>query len=456
MARSLFSDNPPPASAPLAERMRPRRLAEVAGQAHLLGEGGFLPRALAAGRIPSLLLWGPPGCGKTTLARLLAEEAGFAFHQLSAVMAGVKDVREVIEKARRLGQAGRRSLLFLDEIHRFHRGQQDALLPHVERGTIVLVGATTESPAHNVIGPLLSRCRVLELRPLEETALIGILRRAVEDPDRGLGAEPLDVSEEILEAVAREAEGDARRALTTLEIAADLARSRAKQGTEPARVERDDVLAAVQRRLIRGDRNADAHYDLASALIKSLRGSDPDAALYYLMRALECGEDPQFLLRRMIILASEDIGLADPRALEQAVAAAKGFDRVGLPEGSLLMAQAAIYLSIAPKSNAVIKARDDAARSVREGGNLAVPRELADASTGFARRHGRGEGYRYPHDEPGHHVGVDYLPEPLRGRTFYEPSDQGLEKRIQERLARLRTAVRSGGNPRKKPGPTEP
>jgi putative ATPase len=435
---SLFDSLPPP-GAPLSERMRPRRLDEVVGQDHLVGAEGFLRRSVGTRRLPSLILWGPPGSGKTTLARLLAREIGAELMPLSAVTSGVKDVRECVARARQLRDAGARAVLFVDEIHRFHRGQQDALLPHVEDGTVVLVGATTENPAHSVVSPLLSRCRVLTLQPLDEGALEQLLRRALADPDRGLDAAGLEVPDAVLTRIAEEAEGDARRALDTLEIAARLARARA--GEEEAGIGSDDVRQALQQRTLRADRRGDAHYDLASAFIKSLRGSDPDAALYYLMRMLEGGEDPRFLARRMIIFAAEDVGLADPRALQLAVSAAEGFERVGLPEGSLPLAEAALYLAVAPKSNRVIVARDAAARAAREHGSLPVPLALRDAHAGLSRSLGHGRDYRYPHDEPGHHAPVDYLPEALAGTRFYEPTEEGLEARVRERLERLREAV---------------
>jgi len=381
--------SPPPPDAPLPERMRPRRLAEVVGQEHLLGEDGFLRRALAAGALPSLILWGPPGTGKTTIARLLAAELGAEFEPLSAVTSGVKEVREVVARAERLRRAGRRVILFVDEIHRFHRGQQDALLPHVERGTVTLVGATTENPAHTVVAPLVSRCR-----------------------ERGLGGRGIEVPEDVLSAIAREADGDARRALVTLELAAELARARAGGGG-PARVTRDDVATAAQRRLLRADREGDVHYDLASAFIKAMRGSDPEAAVYWMMRMLESGVDPRFVARRMIILAAEDVGLADPRALVVAVAAAEALDRVGLPEATLPLAEAAIHLARAPKSNEVIRLRDWAQAAVREHGNLPVPTALRDAHSALSRSLGHGKGYRYPHDEPEGTPPMDYLPEGL-------------------------------------------
>jgi len=436
---------PPADDAPLAERMRPRTLGEVVGQAHLTGPDGFLNRAIAARRLASLILWGPPGTGKTTLARLLAAEAGYEFFALSAVHSGVAEVRQVVDAARKLRRARRRALLFLDEIHRFHKGQQDALLPHVEDGTITLVGATTENPAHTVVAPLVSRCRVLVLQPLGEEDLLAIVGRALEDAERGLGNQ-VSADHEVRQAIAIEADGDARRALTTLEIAASLAKER----PAPPGLTLDDVRLAAQKRLLRADRQGDQHYDLASAFIKSLRGSDPDAAVYYLMRMIESGEDPLFPARRMLIFAAEDVGLADPRALSVALAAAQAFERLGLPEGTLPLAQAALYLATAPKSNAVIVARDAAAAAARDRANLPIPAALRDSSAQLSRALGAGAGYRYPHDEPGHHAPVDYLPDDLAGTRYYEPSAEGEERAIAERLARWRKAVDDArGDPRR-------
>jgi putative ATPase len=420
--------------------MRPRTLDEVVGQPHLSGPDGFLRRAVAARRLPSLILWGPPGSGKTTLARLLAADAGYELFSLSAVTSGVAEVRQVVESARKLRRVRRRALLFLDEIHRFHKGQQDALLPHVEDGTLTLIGATTENPAHTVVAPLVSRCRVLVLRPLDEAALGALVRRALDDAERGL-AGAARAGEPVQRAIAAEADGDARRALTTLEIAAALAAARAAGAEGPAELTLDDVRLAAQQRLLRADRQGDQHYDLASAFITSLRGSDPDAAIYYLMRMIESGEDPLFPARRMLIFAAEDVGLADPRALGVALAAAQAFERLGLPEGTLPLAEAALYLATAPKSNSVIVARDAAAEAARARGNLPIPAALRDASAPLSQRLGAGAGYRYPHDEPEHHAPVDYLPSDLSGARYYVPSAEGDEQTIGARLARWREAV---------------
>ncbi len=423
--------------------MRPRALNEVVGHAPLVGPEGVLTRAASARRLPSIVFWGPPGTGKTTLARLLADAVGAELFSLSAVSSGVKEVRDVVDRARRVRAAGGTAVLFIDEIHRFHRGQQDALLPAVEDGTVTFIGATTENPAHTVVAPLVSRSRVLVLEPLTPHELQVVLRRALSDERSGLAGGDLEIGDDAVAEIAREADGDARRALGTLDLAVAIARSRAEGGD--VRVEVPDVRQAAQRRLLRADRQGDAHYDLASAFIKSMRGSDADAAIYYLMRMLEVGVDPRFAARRMTILAAEDIGLADSRALLVAVNAWDAFERLGLPEGSLPLAEAAIYLATAPKSASVIAARDAAAQAVREHGSLPIPDALRDGSAPLSRALGLGAGYRYPHDEPGHHVATRHLPAALHGTRFYEPSDQGAEGEIRRRLDAWRRAVDEQG-----------
>jgi putative ATPase len=419
---------------PLAERMRPRDLGEFLGQRHLLGPGRMIERAIEHGEIPSLVLWGPPGSGKTTLARILAARVGAEFVRLSAVLAGVKDVREAVEGAgERLRLHGRRTVLFIDEIHRFNKAQQDALLPHVEAGTIVTRGATTENPSFEVISPLLSRTKVVRLERLSDEDLVVLLRRALADGERGF-SDPADAGPEVLEAIAGQSDGDARRALNTLEVAHAIAPAVAGAKRIDLQVARE----ALQKRTLLYDRAGDEHYDVTSAFIKSLRGSDPDAAVYWMARMVEAGDDPIFLLRRMVIFAAEDVGLADPRALSVAVAALEAVRLVGLPEGVLPMTEAALYLALAPKSNTALTAYGAARDDVQRHGALPVPMHLRNAPTAMMKRMGWGEGYRYPHDFPEHHVREDYLPEELRGRRYYEPSSEGGEGELAERLRRLR------------------
>ncbi len=412
----------PAADAPLAERMRPRSLAEFVGQEHLLGADGPLGPVLTRGAsLPSLILWGPPGSGKTTLARLLAEHTALTFVPLSAVLAGVRELREEIARAE---QRTARTALFIDEIHRFNKAQQDALLPHVERGTVRLLGATTENPSFEVIPALRSRCRIFHLKALEEHVLGALVRRALADRERGLGARALEVEDAALELLTRLAQGDARGALGLLENAASRA---------AGRITRRDVEAAVETRLPHYDKGGEAHYDVISAFIKSMRGSDPDAAVYWLARMLEGGEDPRFVLRRMLIFASEDVGNADPLALAVTAGAAEAFDRVGLPEGRLILSQAVAYLACAPKSNASLLAIAAAEGAVREHGALEVPLHLRNAPTELMRREGYGKGYRYPHEFPEHFVAEQYLPDRLRDARFYHPSEQGAEAAQRDR-----------------------
>jgi putative ATPase len=400
--------------APLAVRVRPRRLEEFLGQQHVVGDGAALQLAIAEDRVASAIFYGPPGTGKTTLARIVAASTGAAFEERSAVSASVADVRAVIERAReRLGADGKRTILFLDEIHRFNKAQQDALLPAVETGLVVLIGATTENPYFEVNSALLSRCQVYTLEPLSYDDLAVVARRGAEE----LG---IVLPDALVELIARRAGGDARAALNILELAAQTA------GTEGTELEEHHVEDAARKRPLVYDKDGDAHYDSISAFIKSLRGSDPDAALYYLAAMLEAGEDARFIARRMVVLASEDIGNADPRALLVADAAAHAVEYVGLPEAQLNLAQAAIYLAEAPKSNAVIAALRAAQRDVGEHGALRPPKPLRDAHYRGAKKLGHGEGYIYPHSDP-RGFEVDHLPEELKGRKYYRPPGRGEE-----------------------------
>ena len=423
------------AAPPLLERMRPRSLDEVVGQSHLVGPDGPLRALSRSGQLPSLILWGPPGSGKTTLARLLATGAGARLVALSAVTAGVREVRQVVAEARSGARRGERTVLFLDEIHRFNRAQQDALLPHVESGALTLVGATTENPSFEVNAPLLSRCRVYRLRRLEAGDLVALCRRALADRERGLGQLGLDADEALLRALAEAADGDARRALGLLEAMADLHRIRLPERRSLA----PELLAEVAgSRVLLHDRDREEHHNLASAFIKSLRASDPDAALYYLARLLEAGDDPLFAARRMVIFASEDVGNADPAALPLALAACQAVERIGLPEGRIPLAQAATYLALAPRSKAAYRALGRAEEAVRRYGSQPVPLHLRNAPTGLMAREGHGAGYRDPHDETDAFVPDRNLPDAVPEEPWYQPVDRGAEAELARRLRRLR------------------
>ena len=437
MSLELFPrESPPPRkAAPLADRMRPRTLEEFVGQAHLLAEGKVLRVALEQGEVPSLILWGPPGTGKTSLAILIAGHVRAAFIPFSAVTSGIKEIREVIAEAdRRLRGAGQRTILFVDEIHRFNKAQQDAFLPHVERGTITLIGATTENPSFEVIAPLLSRTKVLVLHPLSEAEIRLILDRALKDPDRGLGKNSLQVAEDALAAIARWANGDARAALNLLDLSARLAEASA----EPGVISLPIIQEAAQRRSLLYDKAGEEHFNLISALHKSLRDSDPDGALYWLARMLASGEDPLYIARRLIRFASEDIGNADPQALSLAVAAKEAYHFLGTPEGELALAQCVTYLATAPKSNAVYVAFNEAQADVASAPAEPVPLHIRNAPTPLMKDLGYGEGYKYAHDYQDAQVEQDHLPASLRGRVYYRPTDRGLEAEIQKRLAAWR------------------
>lgn len=418
--------------APLAERMRPRTIAEFSGQEHLVGERRILRRMIETDSLSSLILWGPPGCGKTTLAHIIAAETKSHFIFFSAILSGVKEIRETFREAERYAARGIRTILFIDEIHRFNKAQQDAFLPYIEKGVVTLIGATTENPSFEVIAPLLSRCRVLTLRQLEPDAVCELLLLALNDHERGLGSRALTATDETLNFLAEQSGGDARSALNTLEVAAGLI----AEGHGAITVE--IAQEALQKKALLYDKGGEEHYNVISAFIKSLRGSDPDASLYWLARMLEAGEDPIFILRRMIIMASEDIGNADPRALQIAVAALQAFQVIGMPEGRIILGQAVTYLATAPKSNASYVGINSALAEVRTSGALPVPLHIRNAPTKLMKEQGYGKGYQYAHDYEDGYAGQECLPEKLVGRSFYTPAGRGYEKSIMERMEWLK------------------
>ena len=437
---SLFPDaqRAPAPDAPLAERMRPRTLAEFVGQEAILGEGRALRTAIEQGKAGSLILWGPPGTGKTTLALLIAQHAGLLFKPFSAVLSGVAQVRESVAEAQAARKReGRGTLLFVDEIHRFNKSQQDAFLPHVEKGEIVLVGATTENPSFAVTGALRSRGRVVALQPLPDAALAAVVERALTDRERGLGARALRIAPAALERLVLLSGGDARRALTALDAAA----TTSPDGGE---IDTARMVEAFQHRALLHDKAGDHHYDLLSALHKSLRNSDVQASVYWLARFLEAGADPMQAARRMVAMAAEDIGLADPMALQVAVSAMQAFHLLGLPEGRLPLCEAAVYLAAAPQSNAVVRAIDGATAAAQDEAQHPVPLHLRNAVTGLMRELGHGKGYRYAHDIESGVAAMSCLPEELQGSTFFAPAGRGFEKKVQERMAE-NDRLRQGG-----------
>jgi len=435
LGRSAAESEAPAALQPLAERMRPRTLDEFIGQEKLLCPGKPLRVQIENDNVSSMLFWGPPGCGKTTLARLIARLTRSEFVSFSAVLAGIKEIKEVMAAAEQQSHSGHRTIVFIDEVHRFNKAQQDAFLPYVEAGHITFIGATTENPSFEVISPLLSRTKVYVLDPLPTPLIVELLRRAITDKEHGLANDNLIASEEILFRMASFANGDARTAYNTLELAARSARADSNSVRTITRELLEDVL---QRKLLRYDKAGEEHYNLISALHKSVRNSDPDAALYWLVRMLESGEDPLYLARRMVRMASEDIGLAEPGALGVTLAAKDAFDFLGAPEGLLALAQAAVYLSLAPKSNAVYTAYGAVSEDVRKTEADPVPLHLRNAVTGLMKNIGYGEGYKYAHNFDDKVTDMSCLPDNLSGRVYYKPTDQGFEQRLQQRLDEIR------------------
>ena len=435
-ATTLIDQTP---EAPLAERMRPERLEDFCGQQHLLAPGKALRSMIEADRLTSLIFWGPPGCGKTTLAHIIARETSSRFVFFSAIMAGIKEIREIFRTAEEQARQGIRTILFVDEIHRFNKAQQDAFLPAVEKGLVTIIGATTENPSFEVIAPLLSRCRVFRLKQLDADDLADLVRKTLKDTEKGLGSRRLTIEDDAVTFLAEASQGDGRKALNTLEVAAQLKEQGHGTGAKGHESQRHITLEvmqeALQQKALLYDKGGEEHYNVISAFIKSVRGSDPDGALYWLARMLEAGEDPLFILRRIIILASEDIGNADPRALQMAVSSLQAFQMVGMPEGRIILGQAVTYLATAPKSNASYLGIDAALAEVRKSGALEVPLHIRNASTKLMKEMGYHAGYQYAHDFSSGYVQQEYLPEKLQGRKFYDPKGHGYEKNILERMA---------------------
>ncbi len=422
--------------APLASRMRPTTLEEVVGQQHIIGKGKLLYRAIKADKLSSIIFYGPPGTGKTTLAKVIAHTTSAEFTQINATVAGKKDMEEVVKAAKdRLGMYGKKTILFIDEIHRFNKGQQDYLLPFVEDGTLILIGATTENPYFEVNSALISRSIIFELKPLSMEDVKTLIRRAVYDKEKGMGAYDAVIDEEALTFLADVAGGDARHALNAVELGI-MTTERSEDGK--IHITLDVAQECIQKRAVRYDKNGDNHYDTISAFIKSMRGSDPDAAVYYLARMLYAGESVTFIARRIMICAAEDVGMADPQALQVAVNASLAVERVGMPEAQIILSEAAMYVACAPKSNACVQAIGEAMSEVEQTGNLAIPTHLQDAHYKGAAKLSHGTGYKYAHDYPNHYVEQQYLPYELTGKEFYHPSGNGYEVKIKEHMSRIK------------------
>src|ERR1700678_627316 len=445
-SRPLPIGGPPARTGPLADRMRPRTLEEYVGQVHLLGPGKPLRAQIDRDDTGSIMFWGPPGTGKTTLAKIIASMTKAEFIEFSAVLAGIKEIKQVMADAERARQYGTRTIVFIDEIHRFNKAQQDAFLPHVEKGNIRLIGATTENPSFEIISALLSRSRVYVLKPLTEEQVVRLLKRALADEERGMGAMKLRASDAVLAKIAAYSSGDARSAYNVLEVASTLARATSEVGAE---ITDAIVTDALQKRVLRYDKAGEEHYNLISALHKSVRNSDPDASLYWLGRMLEAGEDPLYIARRVVRMSVEDIGLADPNALSLCMAARDAVDFIGMPEGNLALAQAVVYLSVAPKSNALYTAYGDVQHDIEQMAAEPVPLHLRNAPTRLMKGLGYGKDYLYAHDVKGKVASMQCLPENLRDRTYYHPTNEGIEKRIRERMEvikRVRDGKTDGGS----------